>query len=213
MKITWILTAAALLLPTTSFAFVGLGNGGSLSRVIVKTEQFKGVSNILENSLNRPLSNEERNQLATQMASDVSHGTFPWEEDDLIIKVSDGGPRDKNSALYCIGFTMSGIAEVSHAKCASWQSGRAYDLVTIGGGINLQGLLSVFRLSISFNSADYNSTFDPIPGNYGLVTQGLTVGIGGTKFDGDSGNKTVSGGAFNVGGGFNFGTISALIIQ
>jgi hypothetical protein len=212
VKLKVLFLALALSVPSASFAIIGTANGGALDRLIIRSEQFKGVSDVLENRLGRSLSAQEKMGLA-KVFRPYPVGPIGSEEDDsLIIRVSDGG-KDKALSLYCIGYSVGAVWEMTRAICASPQTWKAYDLATIGGGIKFEATASAFRMLVSFDSSRYSETFDPIPGKYVLGSMGGALGLAYTGYAGDSGNKSLTGISAGIGLGLNLGNVSALIIQ
>jgi hypothetical protein len=205
MNLKSLLAMAVLLCPMTSFA---LGPVNPIDRVIVKTEQFKGVSYLLEQGLGRSLTANEKAQLARA----IPNGPIESDEDKLIIKVADG-QKDKSYALWCVGVTAGAVLQFSRAVCASLQTMRTYELGTLGVGYVLEANANLFRLVVSFESSRYGADYDPIPGHYALGTMGATLVGGGTGFTGDSGNKSVSGAGYNIGLGVDLSSVSVLYIQ
>jgi len=204
MSLKSLLAVTALVFPMSSFA---LGPINPLDRVVVKTEQFKGVNYLLEQGLGRPLTASERAQLARAIPNGPVDGG-----DDLIIKVSNG-PQEKTYALYCIGLAGAFVGKISGAVCASLQTMKSYTLGFIGIGEAVQADADFFRLAITFDSAGDDKSFDPIPGSYLLATTGMTVFGGGTGFVGTAGNKELYGVGLNIGLGLDLGTVAGLYIR
>ena len=70
-----------------------------------------------------------------------------------------------------------------------------------------------FRLTVTFDSSRYANEFDPIPGDYGAASVGLTLGLGLTSLESTSRNKSLKGHSINFGLGLDYPTISLLHID
>lgn len=175
-----------------------------MDKVIVKSEQFKGVNYQLEKALGRNLSGEERENLAAALAA---------ESIPQVIAVEDDGIRNTTKSLVCASVGYSAGMLFYRAVCVSLFPVRTYDMAILGVGAALELKASITRLTFSYNGDRYAKDFDPIPGKYGVVSMGATGLVGLTFYGGDSGNKSVSGQAVNFGGGGDLGSASFMVIQ
>lgn len=165
---------------------------------------------ILEAKLGRSASATERSQIADFVREQSS---------SKAIEVSNRSPRKK---LKCWGFTAGAGAVIARAVCLHVHlfngygfepTIQAYGLAMLGVGMSGALVGQVIGLDVIYDPSRYDKDFDPVPGNYGVISIGLTGGIGFTSFGGDSGNKRIDGLSFNVGAGFDFPTISMLVIE
>jgi len=166
-------------------------------------QRLEAAQNVLESELGGHLSAEQRNELAILLKEEV-------RED--FVQVADQ-TRSQAKAIYCVGYNFAGGVSLTRAACVHAWTLMGYQAAFIGVGsvANISGM--VFRLVVKFDPTRYAQTFDPVPGQYGVVSQGATLVLGATIFTGDSGNKTLSGGGLNVGLGIDLATISYVIIE
>lgn len=187
-------------LPLSSFAAMGPASLFNI-KAVTQSEQFKLVNDTLEGSTGRSLSRQEKQDLAALMAEETSQD---------LIRVSTQEPT---RTIYCVSGTGSAISSFTIGKCIHIWSLKIYDLTVIGGGLTFQIMGSAFRLTLAFDSSRYATDFDPIPGDYGAASIGLTLGVGLTSLDSTSGNKSLTGHSINFGLGFDYPTISFLHID
>lgn len=175
-----------------------------MDKHIVKTEQFKGVSYQLEKALGRNLSGEELKNLTSALDAEAT---------PEVIDVADDGTRNTTKRMVCASAGYSAGLLLYRAVCVSLFPVRTYKMAILGVGVALELKASITSLTFKYNGDRYAKNFDPIPGEYGVVTAGGTGVLGVTFYGGESGNKSVSGQAINFGGGADFGSGSYMVIQ
>lgn len=121
--------------------------------------------------------------------------------------------RTSTKSIYCVGIGFNAFMGRFAAGCVHVRSLKSYSVSMIGAGVGFRLVESVFRLTVSYDGSRYAQDFDPIPGQYGMVTMGASLGMGLTGYAGDSGNKTLIGSGYAAGFGLDFGTVSLAIIE
>lgn len=150
----------------------------------VQSEQV-AVEQAFASELGIQLSNEQKQELTRVL---IQQG----EPELMTASIEDRGTLDKSRKIVCIGYAYGAGAVMGEAGCVAVLPFQTYSIAFIGVGYQLALEGRLFGLSIRYNSKRYSSSFDPVPGDYGLGTYGLTLGAGFTRFVGDSGNKSVS---------------------
>ena|GEM_PF-3544826 len=157
-----------------------------------------------EGQLGRPLSQSEK----TDLAADVQIDHSP-----KVIQAHESDNMTSSRTLSCIGLTGSAAATISRAICASVQTFRLYELVVVGAGVTAEWQTRVWHLTVRFDGSRYKSTFDPIPGRYGLFSIGGAGGLGYSIYSGYAGNKVIEGYSDNYGIGLKLSTFAGLGIR
>jgi len=163
--------------------------------------QFEDAVVILESKMGAPLTIEQQKKLATFIEQ---------EGPKDFIRVGNQAPT---KAIYCVAWNLAAGTNIGRAACVHVWSMTGYNLIMVGIGASLNLSGQAFRLKVTFDPTKYGDQFDPIPGKYALVSQGLTIGLGVTVFSGDSGNKQLTGGGLNLGLGVDMSSISLLYIE
>ncbi len=167
----------------------------------LKNLQLEQAEIILEQQLGEQLSDQQKQKLAELAADDKNNQLY------LV------GNQPPEKSIYCVGAHVAGGSVIGRAVCLHFGTWKAYGVGFFGLGMAGSIAGSAFRLKVTFDSSRYDNSFDPIPGNYGFITQGLAVGLGGTAWSGSSGNKQVTGFGINLGLVFDYVSGGMLVIE
>lgn len=201
MKIIWML---CLSLMTTS-ALASLSEDLP-STTVENLHQVEQAMDILEEKIGRPLTDE---QVESILSASVNDNPSNYVE----VASLEDMRTPKRKALYCVGISASALVRRAGAACVHIWSLSAYDMQIIGGGMAFELEVNVLRAVVTFDSSRYDRDFDPIPGSYGGLSMGATVGLGIDMMEADSGNKTLQIRGLNVGIGGDLFSINAIVIR
>lgn len=183
------------------FTLLSVSAQAGIPRVNLKNavvQHAGAMEDAFENLLGRKLTAQQKQELEEMVSQDFQSNFIEAKQssEDL-----DKRSYDTSKAIYCVGGQLSFGVVQGYALCLHVWDFTPYSLSFIGGGAVALSVIEakVFRLNVSWNSKRYEKSFDPIPGDYFLINVGGTLGLGGTIFSGDAGNKSLSGSGINFG--------------
>ena len=202
MLIRSLIVCVCFLATSTSFAL-----GLIPKSTIEKFSQAQAAIEVLEEKVGFSLSDEQRAQLIDAAADEVPNNFVEFASANTF-------KNPKGLALYCVGGSGALTMKMLRAGCVHIWTLTAYDMLLIGGGVAFSlNIHPIIKVVVTYDQSRYDNEFDPIPGEYGAVSIGGSLGIGMNFISGDSGNKELSASLLNVGVGIDLGTLSMIVIR
>jgi hypothetical protein len=115
--------------------------------------------------------------------------------------------------VLCVMRGYNFVMSEDWGSCVHFSPFKVYTFGMVGMGYGFQVNEAIFYLRVQWDGSRYDSSFDPLPGNYGAGTSGWALGGGWFGIGADSGNKQLSGRGLNFGIGGNLATLSLLHID